>query len=280
MTARDSFQAFTAKYKHLLNKRFAVLETLAWASKSGRGSFVAFGSVHRAFRASDGPEVFPIPGGMRTDAFDRNVGGIIRPVQSLRILEAELSLGVRARSAYQVEPIATLVPMKILLEVTTDLLRPLLNGEKDVMSFNIQVGGAKQPTDVPVTVKAIQMVDERFRTAVKTALAEFSYSVYPQLPVLVASVNGGEKKPVGFLSQLAVGGFLLSKGIVEQVKTPFSIEFEEFRTQVPVVEMSEEMVKELAVTTTVNSLSVYMGRYGAWFEMLFTEAVDDGVEII
>jgi len=270
-----------ARYRHLINRKFVVLETLSWWSKSGKVR-IAYGSVHRAFRASMNTEIFPIFGATRSDEFDSRIGGVIRAVPSLWVTEAELWLHHRARTANQVETFAELVTGKILLEVTTDLLQPLLSGEKDKIYFNVQFHDGRQASNIPVVISAIPLVDERFKTAVKTALDRFGHSAYPQLPVLVVSVAGSEKRPVGFYSQLAVGGYLLSRGLVEQVRVPFNIDFEDFDVLVPVVEMPGEMANALAINTTVNTLPVYMNRYGVWFEMLFSEALgtDEGLEII
>jgi len=250
-----------AKYRHLLGKRLAALLTLSGWTASGR--YMTFGVIHRHHWAGEIAEFFPIPGYSRREELNVKVMDFVPPIPSLRLVEAELDLGLRQVSAMRWDYIATLFIHRNLRDVTAEELMALVNG-RDSIEFEVEVGKER----VPVVIRRVELPDRVFKTAIREALSTFKYNIYNHLPVLLLTEKDGERAPVGFFTQIALVNYLLPRRRAEDELVECGILFEDFNTLVPVVVFKPDDVKEFLAVTRRSFLAAANLRYAGWFEML------------
>lgn len=260
-----------ARYRHLYGKKFVALVTLLGWTREGKS--MSYGVVHKKFRIEEKPEFYPIPGYKpNPEVFKTKVGGLIPPVSTLKIIEAQLEIGTVTRGFGRSDYIATIFPGEVLREIKAEELMPLVSGEKSELTLEVELKKEK----IPVTIRRIDFVQKSLITAFALAYRRFGFSIFDHLPVLIVSLKNGEKMPVGFYSQVAVASYATNNGIAEADVASCGIVFEEFDIVVPIVELEASQVDAIISTTTHSKLLRDRIRMQHWFDVITSSSESQG----
>jgi len=250
--------------RRLAGRRLPVLVTLSgWV---GGGSHLPLGVVHRLYRSSPGvTEFYPVVGFRHPDEAEPAPAGPIRPVSSLLVAEARLSVK-RAWTAFGPGYFAALSVRRLLASITPETLKPLLGDAKGELTIEIELreGPAGAARRIPVRVKRSGVLDRRFETACATELYGFGYAAHSHLPILVVQEKGGARRPVGFFPLLALMDHLaLQDGMGREI-VDCLIVFEDFNLWVPAVTLPSDEVEELAAITQAELIPPTAEKNDIW----------------